>query len=148
MKNIPNKLKTVIPIQEITSIENWWNKLSRENQTELEVLYNEESEIQNQMVELEFCGEYVEREITESEDAFWIHQFYEYLVNHELIVDESPRYYVCSANNEAEQAIRKGVIRKDFVCPESNKNCLMRKIIDFKKGEKSLKLFVRFKLVE
>ncbi|WP_299551602.1 hypothetical protein [Seonamhaeicola sp.] len=146
IREIPRNLKSVVPIQEISKVEDWWNKLSKENQIELESVYKDEPENQNQFVAIHLCGKFVEQEKTNNHDVFWVNHFYEYIVNHEIIIDQKPKLYVCSAYKEAENAIRTGIIKKEFLCPELNKNCQMRKILDLENGEKSLQFFIRFKL--
>ena len=147
MTDIPRKLTSVVPIQEILNVKNWWNKLSEENQIELASIYNqEEEEDQEQLVAIHLCGKFVEQEKPNRQDAFWVNHFYEYIVNHELIIDDIPKLGICSANKEAENAIRNGMIKKGFSCPEHNKNCLMKNILSLGNDQKSLQFFVKFTL--
>ena len=149
MTDLPNIIQHTIPLAELTNVENWWQKLSPENQKELSAVYNEEIETDNQKVAIQFCGKFVEQEPTESTDTYWINHFYEYIVNHELIVDEYELIggYTCSVNQAAENAIRTGLLQKDFVCPDGSSSCLMRKLLQLKNGRTSLQFYVKFKLV-
>lgn len=146
MTDIPRKLTSVVPIQEILNVQNWWNKLSEENQIELASIYNQEEEDQEQLVAIHLCGKFVEQEEPNNQDAFWVNHFYEYIVNHELIIDDKPKLMICSANMEAENAIRNGMIKKGFSCPEHNKSCLMKNILSLENDKKSLQFFIKFTL--
>ncbi len=148
MTNIPKQLTALIPAQKIMEIEDWWEKLSKENQLELESIYKENTQNEGQLVSIQFCGKFVEQETEQNLDIFWINHLYEYLVNQELIIDETmpPPAIACFRNEKAENAIRNGMLLKEFICPESNKNCLMKEILNIKGGEKSLQFYVKFTL--
>ena len=60
--------------------------------------------------------------------------FYEYLVNHEIYINDGPMYHICSAHPEARAAISKGRIPATFVCPRREKECPMRKVLDERPG--------------
>jgi hypothetical protein len=148
MKEIPKKLKSVVPIQKITQVEDWWHKLSKENQDELEGIFTEEVDNNNQQVAIEFFGEFVEEDEVNENEAFWVNHFYEYIVNHEIVIDKKPNRGVCSALVQAQDVIKKGILSKDFTCPEHNKKCQMRELLNLENGERSLRFSVRFKLLE
>ncbi|MGB0522573.1 MAG: hypothetical protein ACPGJS_06420 [Flammeovirgaceae bacterium] len=148
MITLPRKLKTTIPAQEILNVAHWWDKLNKEHQQELADLYTEDYPNPNQFVSIYLCGKFVEQEVDNTHDVFWINHFYEYLVNHELIVAEHPHYVggTCSANKAAEHAIRKARIRHNFSCPNRDANCLMRQILNLEEGKKDFIFYVKFEL--
>jgi hypothetical protein len=55
--------------------------------------------------------------------------FYEYLVNHELSLDDGRTYHICSAHPEARAAVVSGEIRATFACPLANAACPMRALL-------------------
>jgi hypothetical protein len=56
--------------------------------------------------------------------------FYEYLVNHEIILDGERTYRICSAHPEARAAIAAGRIPAEFRCPLARAACPMRSLLD------------------
>ena len=56
--------------------------------------------------------------------------FYEHLVNHEIFLDDGPRYQICSAHPEARALLRAGRIPATFHCPLGAVSCPMREILD------------------
>lgn len=148
MSNIPRQLKSSVPLREIFQVENWWNKLSAENQTELQAFYEEDQVVTEQMVSIYLCGKYVEQDITNTNDVFWINHFYDYIINHELHIDHKPTYVggICSSNKVAEQVIRKGLIPKHFKCPLLGDACLMMNILDLENKNKSFQFYLKFEM--
>lgn len=150
MNGIPKKLTSFIPAKELLKVENWWNKLSEENQLELQSIYNQdELTIGEELISIQFCGKFVEQEKPYAHDVFWINHFYEYLVNHEMIIDGTKRHIggiVCHAYKEAELAIRNGVIPFNYQCPTNNPKCLMKKLLSLDEHSSSLFLYVKFSL--
>lgn len=147
--NIPRQLRSLIPVRKILEVEDWWEKLSEENQLELQSIYDEGDERTEELVAIHLCGKFVEQEKEDRLDIFWINHFYEYIINHEMFIEDNrPAWYgrICSANKEAEQVIRNGILPKEFICPESKKDCLMLKILDIHQRKKSLQFYVKFKL--
>jgi len=56
--------------------------------------------------------------------------FYEYLVNHEIYIDDGPTYHICSAHPEARAVLTAGRIPKGFRCPRGEEVCPMRALLD------------------
>lgn len=56
--------------------------------------------------------------------------FYEYLVNHEIYIDDGPKYHICSAHPEARAAVSSGRISASFRCPRGESRCPMRVLLD------------------
>jgi hypothetical protein len=67
---------------------------------------------------------FVEHE--ESDDAV---DFYEYLVNHEVFLEDGRPFHICSAHPLARAAIARGVIPADFRCPLDRATCPMRALL-------------------
>src|SRR5690242_12571379 len=55
--------------------------------------------------------------------------FYEYLVNHEIYLDDGPKYHICSAHPEARAVLAAGRIPEGFRCPRDEKVCPMRALL-------------------
>ena len=60
--------------------------------------------------------------------------WYEYLVAHEIVLGDGPRYHICSAHTAARRAILDGILRTDFVCPLRRAACPMRLVLDVAPG--------------
>ena len=55
--------------------------------------------------------------------------FYEYLVNHEIFLeDETPRH-ICTAHPEARRVLSTGHVPHDFRCPRADLTCPMRALL-------------------
>ena len=147
MQEITSRIKTTIPAQEIIRIENWWKKLSPENQQELQSLYLAEENVDEALVSIYLCGEFVEQERKHISDIFWINHFYDYIINHELFEDFNHPTIggICSATNLAEQSIRKGLFAYDYRCPLKKKDCVVERLLSRKSGQ-AYELYLVFKL--
>ncbi len=66
---------------------------------------------------------------TDTSDAF-----YEYLVNHEIYIDDGPKYHICSAHPEARAVLAAGRIPEGFRCPRADEGCPMRALLDQRPG--------------
>jgi hypothetical protein len=60
--------------------------------------------------------------------------FYEYLVNHEVILDDGRTDHICSAHPEARAALTAGRIPADFRCPRAQASCPMRALLNAAPG--------------
>lgn len=150
MITLPKPIKSTIRASEILAVENWWGKLSQDQQQELAPLYDEQFVDQDQMISIYLCGRYVEQDAEEAIDSrFWINQFYEYLVNHEIVIEDCKMHIggTCSANHAAESALRNARIKQSFRCPEQKASCLMRKLLSYKSGY-DFQFYVRFEVDE
>ncbi|MCI5083969.1 MAG: hypothetical protein MRY78_19885 [Saprospiraceae bacterium] len=143
LKTIIRQVKTDISAREITKVEAWWDKLSEEQQAALQRLYSTEDEQKEQTISIYLCGKFVEQE-PEQKD-FWVNHFYDYIVNHELFIDETKPNVggICSSNKVAETAIRNGIFAHSYECPLKQKNCIIKEILNEQVG-KSLQLYIRF----
>lgn len=145
MELITRRLQTEIPVKELTQIEDWWNKLSAENQTELEALYLDEEKHQDTIITMTIDGEFVEHEEGEGKEAFWTNYFYDYVINHELKLWPTRTFHVCSSNSSAEAAVRNALIPQGYACPLQKGNCPMINMLKENPG-KSIELRIKFKL--
>lgn len=146
MNDIPTRIKTTIPAREITTIENWREKLSNENQEELRSLYSNEERADDQTVSIYLCGEFAEQERRHEGDVFWINHFYDYIINHELFEDFNHVHVggICSAENLAEQSSRKGLFESQYKCPLNKPGCVIEQLLKREQG-KSYELYLVFK---
>ncbi len=55
---------------------------------------------------------------------------YEYLVNHELWLEDGRRYHICTAHEGARKVLARGRIPGAFRCPRGERACPMRAIVD------------------
>jgi hypothetical protein len=60
--------------------------------------------------------------------------FYEYLVNHEIYLDDGPPLHICTAHPEARAAVRAGHLPLAFQCPRRDLACPMRALLDRRPG--------------
>jgi hypothetical protein len=60
--------------------------------------------------------------------------FYEYLVNHEIYIDDGPCWHICSAHPEARATIAAGRIPSTFRCPRAESSCPMRSLLELHPG--------------
>ncbi len=89
-------------------------------------------------VTIEVRGRFVDEDPGGVEEAFPL-DFYEYLVNHEIILDDGPKYHVCTAHEAAESVVRAGTIPATFSCPLGRASCPMRRLLALDPG-RSLRL--------
>ena len=54
-----------------------------------------------------------------------ISDFYEYLVNHEVFLEDGRRFHICTAHPAARSAVARGVIDARFECPRGELACPM-----------------------
>lgn len=76
----------------------------------------------------------VARFLEPDEEAPACDDFYEYLVNHEIYIDDGPKYHICSAHPEARAVVRAGRIPSSFRCPRSDERCPMRILLGMRPG--------------
>ena len=76
----------------------------------------------------------VARFVEPGEDVGAEDDFYEYLVNHEIYIDDGPKYHICSAHPEARAVLSAGRIPAAFRCPRGEKACPMRVLLDQRPG--------------
>jgi hypothetical protein len=74
-------------------------------------------------------------EAGEREDApGGVTDFYEYLVNHEIFLEDGRPYHICSAHPEARAAVNAGHVPATFHCPRGIAECPMRRLLDVAPG--------------
>jgi hypothetical protein len=56
--------------------------------------------------------------------------FYEYLVNHEIYLEDGPLLRICTSHPEARANVARGLIPACFECPRGEPACPMRALID------------------
>jgi hypothetical protein len=60
--------------------------------------------------------------------------FYEYLVNHDIVLDDGRRFHICSAHPQARQVLASGLLPAGFRCPIGRDECPMRAILAVSPG--------------
>jgi hypothetical protein len=61
--------------------------------------------------------------------------FYEYLINHEVFLEDGRTFHICSAHPDARACIMRGHIPGDFSCPRDDAACPMRALLDLAPGQ-------------
>ena len=54
---------------------------------------------------------------------------YEYLVNHEIYLEDGRTFHICSAHPAARVALARGVVPAGFQCPRADAACPMRALL-------------------
>lgn len=60
--------------------------------------------------------------------------YYEYLVNHEISLEDRRVFHICSAHPEARAVLTAGEIPAGFRCPRADAACPMRVLLDLAPG--------------
>ena len=55
--------------------------------------------------------------------------FYEFLINHEVYLDDGRTFHICSAHPAARARFAAGYIPRDFSCPRSDDACPIRALL-------------------
>jgi hypothetical protein len=132
-------------------VQGFWRRLSPRDRRRLAVLYDARAESCSYSAErrrdgscawygvpVEVMGRFTDG--PEPDEAPI--DFYEYLVNHELTLDDGPRFHICTRHAAAEAVIRRGFVPAGFTCPLRLAECPMRRALDLGAG-RSLVLGVR-----
>jgi hypothetical protein len=61
-------------------------------------------------------------------------EFYEYLVGHELYLENGRKFQICSAHPQARNALEQGRIAHDFRCPRAEAGCPLRRLLAQRPG--------------
>jgi hypothetical protein len=69
-------------------------------------------------------------ETEETSETFANIDFYEYLVNHEVFLEDGRSFHICSAHPAARAALAAGHIDAAFRCPRADAACPMRALLD------------------
>lgn len=148
MTQLPKRMTTIIPATELTIIKNWWERLDKEDQNELQALYDEQLLDTKTHLSIYLCGKFVEQERPTENQKYLLSHFYEYLINHELFTEHKTFVgSTCSAHKIAENTVKNGYIPINYKCPLNDQDCLMLKILNIHERRKGFRLFVRFKIV-
>lgn len=59
---------------------------------------------------------------------------YEYLVAHELLLEDGPPMHICTAHPALRRLVRRGRIPASFACPLGRARCPMRALLDEGRG--------------
>lgn len=76
---------------------------------------------------------FVDAEAAENESDQNV-DFYEYLVNHELWLEDGRKFHICSAHPQARALLAAGKIPSEFACPRSEASCPMRALLGAANG--------------
>jgi len=111
----------------------WWQGLSVQDKRWLRRRLRDRDEV--------VVARFVE---TDSDDVPSPCDFYEYLVGHELYLEDGRALHICSAHPEARAALEQGLVPHDFRCPRAERKCPMRQLLAARPGHNCvLKLAAR-----
>ena len=96
----------------------WWQGLSVQDKRWLRRRLRDRDEV--------VVAQFVE---TDSDDWPSPSDFYEYLVGHEVYLEDGRGLHICSAHSEARAALHQGMIAHDFRCPRAEATCPMRRLL-------------------
>jgi len=71
---------------------------------------------------------------TDGDDLPLPSDFYEYLVGHEVYLEDGRTFHICSAHPQARAAIEQGLIPRDFLCPRAEASCPLRQLLAERPG--------------
>jgi len=100
-------------------IETWWQKRTPAERRSLRSTRERRS--------LQVVGRFVEPGEEDAGDE--LSDFYEYLVNHELVLDDGRTFHICSAHPEARAVVSSGLVPATFQCPRGAAPCPMRQLL-------------------
>ena len=102
--------------------ERWWHQLAPAERRSLRRPRERRS--------LQVVGRFVEPDEGDARDeSDALTDFYEYLVNHELVLDNGSSFHICSAHPEARAAVSAGRVPAAFRCPRQLAACPMRQLL-------------------
>jgi hypothetical protein len=96
----------------------WWQGLSVQDKCSLRRRLRDRDEV--------VVARFVE---ADSDDWPSPSDFYEYLVGHEVYLEDGRGLHICSAHPEARAALDRGLIPRDFLCPRGEVTCPMRQLL-------------------
>jgi hypothetical protein len=123
----PGTLTERLTLTQLREVSTWWRHLTRKDRRSLSRLLDDPP----RRLRLRLLGR-----IHTDADPFpsEADDFYEYLVNHEITLDDGRKFHICSAHEEARALVMNGVIPAGFVCPRAIAGCPMRTILDHTAG--------------
>src|SRR5262245_48934324 len=74
-------------------------------------------------------GRFVEPSVVDDEGPQSL-DYDEYLVNHEISLEDGRTFHICSAHEQARSATSAGLIPAGFFCPRAEAECPMRVLLD------------------
>jgi len=81
---------------------------------------------------LHVVGRFVEPGDGEPTDD--VTDYYEYLVNHEILLVDARPFHICSAHPAARAAVASGIVPSTFLCPRHDEACPMRQLLGTRPG--------------
>jgi hypothetical protein len=103
----------------------WWNGLTRAERRELAT--------DRRRHPLGVVVRFVEPGELSDDEAYGI-DFYEYLVNHEVVFEDGRTFHICSAHPDARACLLDGRIPSGFSCPRAEAACPMLAVLEVRPG--------------
>jgi len=125
--NAPATLTNRLSVAQTDDVSRWWLGLPPAERRGVRRLLDQEAA----RSPVRLVGRFVDaRQRYEGVEEASVTDFYEYLVNHELTLDDGRTYHICFAHREARRALAAGEIRASFRCPLARTDCPMRAVLD------------------
>ena len=141
-KHAPARMLDGLSPGQAEAVQQWWRHLPDAERRALSPLWNDKSDScaytraeasdgkkRFLKIPLRVVGRFVDpRDRSEANEIPNV-DFYEYLVNHEIFLDDVRASHICSAHPEARAAVSAGHIPADFDCPIAKSGCPMRALL-------------------
>lgn len=133
----------------IKDVDLWWGELDDASRAELIRLWESCADsyfgaghVHDQPMRMRVVAAPIDSE-GDTFEGFWSHDFYDYLVAHEVCYPQQKTFHVCTAQCAARRAVEAGIIPRDFECPVADAACLMKRALQIS-GGRSLRLSLTF----
>jgi hypothetical protein len=122
---VPAAFMNGLSSREVEAVAMWWQGLTPEARRTLKW--------RRATPPLVLLGRFVDAEPGDDE-ASHPSDFYEYLVGHEIYLDDGRRFHICRAHERARAALARGRIHAAFACPLRHENCPLRRLLELRTG--------------
>ena len=119
------KLVKGLSTRDAGRVSRWWQDLSPAHRRDMERTLDEG----RRPARVRLVGRFVMACVPPADPPHPHIDFYEYLVNHEVSLEDKHVSHICSAHPSARAAISSGTIRASFACPLANTECPMRRML-------------------
>jgi hypothetical protein len=123
-KAVPATWTRQLSRAESSAVKSWWENLDSEARRTLAT--------RRANPPLVLFGRFVDADATD--DPTQPDDFYEYLVAHEVYLDDGRRFHICRAHEHARAAVSSKRLPATFVCPLDRGTCPMRKLLEEEPG--------------
>lgn len=119
--DLPKTIVETLSPEQLERATEWWHTLTAEDRRALRPVVGPRGVL---------VGRYVEPGEEDNDHV----DFYEYLVAHELFLEDGPTFHICTAHPDARAAVADGRIPSNFRCPFASETCPMRAMLAAEPG--------------